>query len=410
MTEKPKKSPEGAIRVLPGVSIYKVENSRFWYVRVWDREKKRYVVKGTGETSSVAAKKIAQDLAISLLKKKTPTEKEFTFKTYALRLIKKEEQAANKGDRSVGSYKAMKWCLYNEDWGLIKRFGGRDVRTITTGDFRSYMDFLDEQNPSWAPSTKNTILATFRNVLKLAREDSIIDGVPDTPRSKQRDNPRPFFRFHPLVPKKQDAYKLVLETARKMIDEEEVVRWIPVTEEFYDLILFVTHTFVRPIASELYALRHRDITVAEDPKRLIINIRDGKTGYRVSNSMPAAVIVYERIRARHPKAKPTDFIFLPEYTNRATASRIIQRQFKRLMEIAKLETDDFTGQKHSLYSLRHTAICMRIILSEGQVNIFNLAKNAGTSVDQIERFYAKNLPLSGELAKNLQSFGSFGNA
>ena len=37
---------------------------------------------------------------------------------------------------------------------------------------------------------------------------------------------------------------------------------------------------------------------------------------------------------------------------------------------------------------------MRIILSEGKVNIFNLAKNAGTSVDQIERFYARNLPLS----------------
>jgi len=49
---------------------------------------------------------------------------------------------------------------------------------------------------------------------------------------------------------------------------------------------------------------------------------------------------------------------------------------------------------------------MRIVLSEGQVNIFNLAKNAGTSVDQIERFYARHLPLSAELAKNLQSFGS----
>jgi hypothetical protein len=35
---------------------------------------------------------------------------------------------------------------------------------------------------------------------------------------------------------------------------------------------------------------------------------------------------------------------------------------------------------------------MRIILSLGRVNIFNLAKNAGTSVEQIERFYAKNLP------------------
>jgi hypothetical protein len=55
---------------------------------------------------------------------------------------------------------------------------------------------------------------------------------------------------------------------------------------------------------------------------------------------------------------------------------------------------------------RRNAISMRIILSEGQVNIFNLAKNAGTSVDQIERFYARNLPLSKEMAINLQSFGS----
>jgi len=46
-----------------------------------------------------------------------------------------------------------------------------------------------------------------------------------------------------------------------------------------------------------------------------------------------------------------------------------------------------------------------IINSEGKVNIFNLAKNAGTSVDQIERFYAKYLPLSAEMARNLQTFG-----
>jgi hypothetical protein len=49
---------------------------------------------------------------------------------------------------------------------------------------------------------------------------------------------------------------------------------------------------------------------------------------------------------------------------------------------------------------------MRIIPYEGQVNIFNLAKNTGTSVDQIERFYACNLPLSKEMTINLESFGS----
>ena len=68
-------------------------------------------------------------------------------------------------------------------------------------------------------------------------------------------------------------------------------------------------------------------------------------------------------------------------------------------------TIPMTETERSVYCLRHTAICMRIILSHGKVNIFNLAKNAGTSVEQIERFYAKHLPLSREMAKNLQSFG-----
>ena len=75
------------------------------------------------------------------------------------------------------------------------------------------------------------------------------------------------------------------------------------------------------------------------------------------------------------------------------------------MARAGIENNLTTGVKHTIYSLRHTAICMRLILSEGKVNIFNLAKNAGTSVDQIERFYARNLPLSREMAINLQSFG-----
>ncbi len=61
--------------------------------------------------------------------------------------------------------------------------------------------------------------------------------------------------------------------------------------------------------------------------------------------------------------------------------------------------------ERSIYSLRHTAICMRLVLSHGQVSIYSLAKNAGTSVNQIERFYAKRLPISKELMENLQSFG-----
>jgi hypothetical protein len=101
-----------------------------------------------------------------------------------------------------------------------------------------------------------------------------------------------------------------------------------------------------------------------------------------------------------------DFLFFPTYKNRSSAKRIIQRQFNALLERCHLKEDRYSDSPHTVYSLRHTSICMRIILSKGQVNIFNLAKNAGTSVDQIERFYARNLPLSKEMAINLQTFGS----
>lgn len=64
------------------------------------------------------------------------------------------------------------------------------------------------------------------------------------------------------------------------------------------------------------------------------------------------------------------------------------------MEETGLKKDTVLQTDRTIYSLRHTAICMRLILSEGKVNIYTLAKNAGTSVNQIERFYARNLPIS----------------
>ncbi len=42
----------------------------------------------------------------------------------------------------------------------------------------------------------------------------------------------------------------------------------------------------------------------------------------------------------------------------------------------------------------HKKHLLRTAPSHGQINIFNLAWNAGTSVNQIERFCARNLPLS----------------
>ena len=278
--EKP--SELSAIRIYRGVSIYKVRGSQYWYVRVWDRERKRYVVKGTGETSVIRAREVAKDHALSLLKAEEPVERQFTFHHFAIKCLSKSESLAAKGERNIGYVKAIKWSLQNSDWGLLKWFDSKDVRKITTRDFTQYMDHLTTKRPDLTASTKNTIMASFRNVLKMARDEGAIDVIPNTPRAKQRDNPRPFFRFYPLVSRKDDAYKKVLDTAKQMAREGVIVRGIAVTDELYDLILFLAHSFVRPVVSEVYAIRHSDVTVAKNPKRLIVVVRDGKTGLSCS--------------------------------------------------------------------------------------------------------------------------------
>jgi hypothetical protein len=316
-----KPSDLSAIKIYKGVSIYKVQGSQYWYVRVWDRDRKRYVVKGTGETSVIRARQAAQDHALSLLKQEQPVERQFTFHNFALKCLSKNEALAGKGDRNIGYVKSIKWSLQNADWGLLKWFGSKDVRKITTRDFTQYMEYLTKKRPDLTGSTKNTIMASFRNVLKMARDDGAIDVIPNTPRTKQRDNPRPFFRFYPLVSRKDDAYKKVLDSAKRMARERVTIRGIAVTDELYDLVLFLAHSFVRPVVSELYAIRHSDVTVAESPKRLIVLVRNGKTGFRAANTMPGAVAVYERIRKRYPDANDEDYIFLPQYKNFSGSSR-----------------------------------------------------------------------------------------
>ena len=394
-----------AINLYKGLSIYKVGGSSKWYVRIWDRRTKKYLVKSTGEDSSIKARAAAQELALSLLRSEPLIESRYTFRHFALKLLHKARLQGKSGDRSDGYVKSIHWAIQNEDWGLLRHFGEMDVRTLKTNTYQDYITQLGKKRPDLSSSSKNTLMAAFRNVLKIARDEGVIDNVPATPRARVKDNPRPFFRFAPLVAKQDDAYQKLLKAVKQMDGQGVQVRGFAVDDEFYDLLLFLTHSFVRPIMSELYAIRHSDVTIADDPRRLIVTVRDGKTGFRAANTMEAAVSVYERIKKRYPSAKPEDYIFYPQWTNRTTASGMVQRLFNEVLRVSGLETDSVTGKPHTLYSLRHTAICMRIINSEGRVNIFNLAKNAGTSVDQIERFYARFLPLSKEMAKNLQSFG-----
>jgi hypothetical protein len=322
-------------------------------------------------------------------------------------LISLEKAKGERGDLHRRLWADTNFYLNHKTWGVNQRFNKVDISTITTVNYLGYLEWVRSKDSKLKPATMNHISSAFSKVLKLARDRGVINIVPALPRTPRIDSPRPFFRFHPLVSKEDDEYQKLLDTAKQMAIEEVRIRESIITDELRDLVIFLVHSFIRPIETELYALKHKHVAITEDPRALLLTIADGKTGFRLANTMPAAVTVYERIKKRYPNLSASeDYLFFPKYKNRSSAKRIAQRQFNALLKRCALKENPMSGYKHSLYSLRHTAICMRLTLSKGKVNIYSLAKNAGTSVDQIERFYARNLPISEELVRNLQTFGN----
>jgi hypothetical protein len=75
---------------------------------------------------------------------------------------------------------------------------------------------------------RNMLMATVRNELKVARDDRLIDFVPATPRVRQNDNPRSFFRFAPLVPSRRDEYQ------RRSMERRSCPRTAPISESRHE--------------------------------------------------------------------------------------------------------------------------------------------------------------------------------
>lgn len=172
-------------------------------------------------------------------------------------------------------------------------------------------------------------------------------------------------------------------------------RWL----ELHDFIVFMVATFLRP--SEWVDLTHGDITVVGggSTPHLQIAVSRGKTGKRLVSSMPEAVDVYARIRQRTGN-DPSSFLFVNDRTSRDGALAWMRKAFAELLKASGLERDPF-GAKRVIYSLRHTALSLRIIEGD-KVNPILLARNAGTSVEMLERFYLSRLTPQDDL-QNLQS-------
>lgn len=235
-----------------------------------------------------------------------------------------------------------------------------------------------------------------RQVLRLAFEDGLIDKIPEAPKLKTVEKPRVTFT--------EKEYKKLMTVARACAERGDVVRGVQMTQKHVHLFAFVVHSFLRPTEKELFGLRHGDVEMKSKPTHLVMSVHGGKTGFRKAATLSFAVLLYKSMFMPLTTPNPDAYVFMPEYKNRATAVSTARRIFNHVLDQAGLKNDS-NGNSRSPYSLRHFALQSRLRNSKGKVNIYWLAKNAGTSVEQLERFYLKNMELSDEQVENLQTLG-----
>jgi site-specific recombinase XerD len=398
MSKKPQKRKIETKTIRRGLSLYKTDSSPFWYARIWLSGERKYLVRSTKETSRLNAADVAEELLHDIKQNRfvdaIPREKLFIH--YADMLVKEQRRIAGK-TKSKRFAIDDESILHRKGDGVVDYFGRRDVSSITTADIRKYLNYLDDRRDKpLAPATKNRQMIVIRKVLRLAYEHGVIDNIPLTPKITIKDNPRPSFT--------EQEYKHLLKTTRQVVKEGVKVRGITITMEMYYFIVFMTHSFLRPTETEVFALRHRDILEKQNPRRLEIKVQ-GKTGYRVAMTTKYAPVFYKHLQTKiNPEYESDDFVFFPDYPNRTTSQRNVNRQFTYLLERSGLKTTP-DGTRRSVYSLRHYALQTRLRKSGGKVNIYTLARVAGTSVEQLERFYLKNMEFNDDMAENFQTEG-----
>ncbi|KUJ76288.1 recombinase [Ruegeria marisrubri] len=373
-----------------GLAIYRTGRSPYWFIRLRDPIAGKYVHRSSKEESRLEAIEVAYEFADTYHSKANSDhaqKKTTSFEHYAKKLmtVQKGKSKWSDGDNKL---------LNRSKDGLICYFGKYDVTKINTGMVRDYLVHLDQnRSKKLAESTKAKHTIIIRKVLMMAMEDGLLNVVPVMPKQKTVDTPRHTFS--------DDEYKRFLKAADECAKRGDKVRGVKITGHHAKMFRFVVHTFLRPTEGELFGLKHKDIQIKGDPAHLEMNVRGGKTGGRVSITMPIAVPLYQGVVNPFDEKGPdkNGYVWMPEYPNRRTAINTARRIFNHILEKAELLDED---RKLSPYSLRHYAIQARLRGSNGKVNLHTLAKNAGTSVDQLERFYLKNMAPTKGIIENLQ--------
>ncbi len=376
------------IRKIPGypdkLRLFRIPASRFWWVSMYIKGGPSCGVKNSTRCEKFNeavefAKEWYEDRILDQREYRTRGGKSFS--AYAEKLQETQKRQINRGELDRLMLQQDKGRLDND---LLPKIGNVHIAKI---DYKFVDDLIEDlrQERDLSASTLKKYVVLIRKVLKEAHKEGVVEVIPTLPSIKRASVPRPWFS--------PEEYKTLLEACRDLRDNPpENISFD--FGELYDFIVFMVHTFLRPSEWKLLQNKHiRTITDEDGVKQLVISVPNAKTAKSKGNidstsTDIAAEVYHNRILPRHDDKN--DYLFFNDIQDRVSyVSDRVSRMFRVLCDHAGLSEDRY-GQKHTMYSLRHSALCFQI-LKTGGTDLFALAQNARTSTDMLENFYLSHL-------------------
>ena len=368
------------------LKIYRIEASPFWQVRCFEGGKTiKLSTKTTDKQEAVEFAKATYNRILHAQATGKALTQGTRFDICSNKMLEAQKSRVERGELSKMAHDNDIYLLNKR---ILPQLGVMELASIS---FATLQDFVDKIGADLAPSSIQRHLGIIYKVMEYALHRQLLFALPNFPTIKKKDEPRGWFpvaQYQALIAKATD---LVGTSAKVLTTQAGSPRKLKFTADLPKMIQFMVNSFIRP--TDLKNMQHKHVEIVRSEQvylRLSLPKSKNKDGPIVT--MAEAVTVYEQLKyfyADANLARPDDYVFMPQYPNRDTALRELQHQFNYLLEDLDFKTGP-QGEARTIYSLRHTSIMFRL-LDGDKIDLLTLARNARTSVEMIERFYASKL-------------------
>jgi integrase len=362
-----------------------------WQVRIKIDGDKAYTRKSTKTTDIDKAKGFAKELYESLANKfqLTGSTKTKAFKNVVDEWLDLQHQQ-HKNPATIQEFKDR---LYNYP---VRLWGNQSIDTLQQADLSHFIDWRKTQGRTKKAPANTTIkkdLVPLRQVFEYAYGKKYINQRLKFPIIKIKHNRRSAFT--------DTEWMRIIKKLPEWVDKSAGHRR-HYRDRFYlkQYFLIMGYSGIRP-GSESRSLKWSSLAkehlYPHKDKKVTIQVRKGKRGPRKLTPdvkvegylLELKVFRTAELALKKMILSEDEPIFCHE---NGRAIRSFKKGFTAFLEHYSL-LKDYDGSVRSPYSLRHTYATRMI--SQG-VNHWDLAKNMGTSVDQLEKYYVHdNLALYG---------------